>query len=161
MAESASTMPAEGDTAPVFELESDVGAKVSLKKLKGGAVIVYFYPKDDTPGCTVEAQQFRDQMMDFEKQGVTVLGISPDDVASHCKFINKYELNFALLADTEHAVAERYGAWVEKNNYGRKYWGVQRSTFLIDKAGKIAKAWPKVKADGHAAEVLEAAKALG
>ena len=108
----------------------------------------------------MEAQEFRDQMRHFKRLGVIVLGISPDTIESHCKFVDKQKLNFTLLADTEHKVAEKYGVWVEKNMYGRKYWGVQRSTFLIDAAGKLAKVWPKVKPKGHAHEVLDAAKAL-
>lgn len=153
-------IPEAGQKAPAFSLASNTGKKVSLSGLKGKKVVLYFYPKDDTPGCTVEAKEFRDAIGDFTKQGAVVLGVSPDSVESHCKFIDKFDLNFELLADTEHAVAEKFGLWVEKSMYGKKYMGVQRATFLIDENGKIAHAWPKVKPEGHAAEVLEALKAL-
>ena len=153
-------MPAAGKKAPAFNLESNTGEKVSLAGLKGQKVVLYFYPKDDTPGCTVEAQEFRSILDQFKAAGATVLGVSPDDVKSHCKFIKKFDLNFDLLADTEHAVCEKFGVWVEKSMYGKKYMGAQRATFLIDGDGKIAKVWPKVKPEGHAAEVLEAVKAL-
>jgi peroxiredoxin Q/BCP len=146
----------EGQKAPTFNLPSSAGDKRSLASLKGSWVVFYFYPKDDTPGCTVEAQQFRDHGADFEEAGAVVLGVSPDGVESHCTFRDKFDLSFELLADEDHSVAEKYGVWVEKNNYGRKYWGIQRATFLIDGTGKIARIWPKVKADGHAADVLEA-----
>ena len=156
----ATDMPTEGKRAPAFTLKSSSGDSVNLSKLKGQAVVVYFYPKDDTPGCTVEAKEFRDAAAKFKKAGAVVFGVSPDDVESHCKFIDKYDLNFQLLADKDHKIAEKYGIWVEKNMYGKKYWGVQRATFLIDTDGKIAKVWPKVKPQGHAAEVLAAVKAL-
>ena len=156
-----STLPAKGNRAPVFALESNEGTKVKSAELKGNAYVVYFYPKDMTPGCTTEAQEFRDLMGHFEKLGIAVFGVSPDGVESHCKFIEKQQLNFALLVDADHALAEKYGLWVEKSMYGRKYWGVQRATFLVDSDGKIAQVWPKVKPKGHAAEVLTAAKALG
>jgi len=157
---SEASIPEVGQKAPAFSMQSNTGAKVSLSGLKGKNVVLYFYPKDDTPGCTVEAKEFRDGVGDFTKLGAVVLGVSPDSVESHCKFIDKFDLNFELLADTDHEVAEKYGLWVEKSMYGKKYWGVQRATFLIDGTGKIAKAWPKVKPEGHAAEVLEALKAL-
>ena len=154
------TVPAVGKKAPAFSLESDDGTKVRLADLKGRAFVLYFYPKDATPGCTTEAQEFRDNMKAFDKLGVAVYGVSPDSVASHCKFAAKENLNFRLLADPDHKVAEKYGVWVEKNMYGKKYWGVQRATFLIDAAGKIAAVWPKVSPKGHAEEVLAAAREL-
>lgn len=154
------SMPSEGKKAPAFNLPSQSGDKIRLSSLKGAPVVLYFYPKDNTPGCTVEAKEFRDSLRDFKRAGAEVIGISPDSVESHCKFIDKQGLNFTLLADTEHLVAEKYGVWVEKNLYGRKFWGVQRATFLIDAEGRIARLWPKVKPKGHAREVLAAVKAL-
>jgi len=156
MPATADAMPQEGERAPAFNLPSSEGKKVSLNSLKGKTVVLYFYPRDDTPGCTTEAQQFRDMAAAFKKAGAVILGVSPDSVDSHCKFIDKLDLNFALLADEDHEVAEKYGVWVEKNMYGKKHWGIQRATFLIDEQGKIAKVWPKVKPDGHADEVLQA-----
>lgn len=147
-------MPVPGKKAPAFKLKSNTGEEVSLAGLKGKKVILYFYPKDDTPGCTVEAQEFRASLDKFKKKGAVVLGVSPDSVESHCKFIKKFDLNFDLLADVDHALAEKYGVWVEKSMYGKKYMGVQRATFLIDEEGKLVKVWPKVKPEGHAAEVL-------
>ncbi len=152
--------PEVGKKAPAFTLPSSSGGNVKLSDFAGSPVIVYFYPKDDTPGCTVEAKGFQALAADFDKAGVPVLGISPDSVDSHCKFAEKHGLAFALLADEKHEVAEKYGVWVEKNMYGKKYWGIQRSTFLIDKNGAIAKIWPRVKPQGHAEEVLEAARGL-
>ena len=149
-----------GQKAPTFKLTSDAGEVIDLASLKGQAIVLYFYPKDDTPGCTIEAKEFRDAIPQFEDLGAVVLGVSPDSVESHCKFVGKYGLNFHLLADTEHTVAERYGVWIEKNNYGKKYWGVQRSTFLIDRDGKLAHVWPKVSPEGHATEVLDALRAM-
>jgi thioredoxin-dependent peroxiredoxin len=160
MAKSNENRPAEGDKAPAFSLPSSDGGKFALSSAKGKALVLYFYPKDDTPGCTTEAQQFRDLAKDFEKADAIVIGVSPDSVESHCKFRDKHGLNFKLLADEDHALAEKYGLWVEKNMYGKKYWGVQRATFLIDAKGKIARVWPKVKPDGHAKEVLAAVKSL-
>lgn len=160
MSSESSAVPAVGTQAPSVSLTSTDGKLTSLTEFKGKPVVLYFYPKDDTPGCTVEANEFQANLKEFDKAGAVVVGVSPDSVESHCKFANKYGLGFVLLADTEHHVAELYGAWVEKNNYGKKYWGVQRSTFLIDGDGKIARVWPKVKAEGHAAEVLEAVKSL-
>jgi len=160
MADEASAIPQAGKKAPAFTMINDLGEKVSLSGLKGKKVVLYFYPKDDTPGCTVEAKEFRDAAADFEKAGTVVFGVSPDDQKSHCKFRDKFDLNFRLLVDAEHAVAEKYGVWVEKSMYGKKYMGVQRATFLIDGDGKIAQVWPKVTPAGHAAEVLAAAKAL-
>lgn len=154
------SMPDAGAKAPAFSLESNDGQTVKLAGLQGQTVVLYFYPKDDTPGCTTEAKQFRDLAPEFEAQGAVVLGVSPDNTASHCKFIDKYSLNFRLLADVDHKAAEAYGVWAEKNMYGKKYWGVQRATFLIGPDGRVARVWPKVKPDGHAAEVLDAVKQL-
>ena len=160
MTDSVAVPPVAGKKAPAFDLPASGGGNISLASLKGKPVVLYFYPKDDTPGCTVEANEFRDVMPQFEALGVVVLGVSPDSVAKHCKFIAKFGLNFQLLADEEHTVTERYGLWVEKSMYGKKYMGVQRATFLIDATGKVAVVWPKVKPEGHAAEVLAAAQAL-
>ncbi len=154
------SMPEVGKRAPSFSLPSSSGENVKLSDFSGSPVVVYFYPKDDTPGCTVEAKGFQALAAKYEKAGVRVLGISPDSVASHCTFAGKYGLAFVLLADEKHEVAEKYGVWVEKSMYGKKYWGIQRSTFLIDGDGKIAKVWPKVKPEGHAEEVLDAAQGL-
>lgn len=153
--------PEVGAKAPAFTLVSDGGTKVKLSELKGKPVVLYFYPKDDTPGCTKEACSFRDRSADMEAHGAVVLGVSPDDVESHIKFRDKYELNFPLLADSDHQVAEKYGAWREKNMYGKKSMGIQRSTFLIDREGKIAKVWKRVRVDGHDEQVLEALGTLG
>lgn len=150
----------EGSKAPAFTLAADDGSKIKLSDLKGSPVVLYFYPKDDTPGCTKEACAFRDLHKELVKLGAKVLGVSPDDTASHVKFRDKFQLNFPLLADTEHKVAEEYGAWREKNMYGKKSMGIQRSTFLIAPDGTIAKVWKRVQVDGHDAEVLEALKAL-
>lgn len=147
--------------APAFTLTADDGSKVRLSELKGGPVVLYFYPKDDTPGCTRQACAFRDQSTKLKKLGATVLGVSPDGVESHVKFKKKYKLNFPLLADEGHKLAEKYGAWREKNMYGKKSMGIQRSTYLIDSAGKVAKLWKRVKVDGHDEQVLEAIKELG
>lgn len=149
-----------GAKAPAFTLASDDGTKVKLSDLKGSPVVLYFYPADDTPGCTREACAFRDRSAELKKLGAKVLGVSPDDVASHAKFRDKYELNFPLLADPDHAVAEKFGAWREKNMYGQKKMGIVRSTFLIDAAGVIRRVWKSVKVDGHDAAVIEAVKAL-
>ena len=145
-----------GAKAPAFTLTADDGQKVRLSELKGAPVVLYFYPKDDTPGCTKEACAFRDAEKKLAKSDATVLGVSPDDVASHVKFRDKYSLNFPLLADPDHKIAEKYGAWREKNMYGKKSMGIQRSTFLIDAAGKVAKVWKRVKVDGHDQQVLDA-----
>lgn len=150
----------EGKKAPDFTLPADDGTKVKLSQFKGKPVVLYFYPRDNTPGCTREACAFRDRQAELKKQGAVVLGVSTDDVASHQKFRDKFELNFPLLADTEHKVAEKYGAWREKNMYGKKSWGIQRSTFLIDADGKIRKVWKSVKVDGHDEQVLAALKSL-
>ena len=145
-----------GSKAPAFTLTADDGTKVRLSELKGSPVVLYFYPKDDTPGCTREACAFRDQKASLKKMGAKVFGISPDDVASHEKFRDKYDLNFPLLADPGHKLAEKYGAWREKNMYGKKKMGIQRSTYLIDAAGKVVKVWKSVKVDGHDEHVLKA-----
>jgi peroxiredoxin Q/BCP len=150
----------EGDKAPDFTLADDNGKKVKLSSLKGQPVVLYFYPADDTPGCTKEACAFRDRKAELAKAGAKVLGVSPDTTESHGQFRDKYELNFPLLADPDHAVAEKYGAWREKNMYGKKFMGIQRSTFLIDSQGKIAKVWKSVKVDGHDEHVLAALAAL-
>ena len=150
----------EGAPAPDFTLLADNGEKVKLKDLKGHTVVLYFYPRDDTPSCTKEACAFRDRSSELAKLGVKVLGVSPDDVASHVKFRDKFSLNFPLLADTDHMLAEKYGAWREKNMYGKLSWGVQRSTFLIDAKGIVRRVWKKVSVDGHDAEVIEAVEGL-
>jgi len=149
-----------GAKAPDFTLPADDGTKVKLSELRGRPVVLYFYPKDDTPGCTREACAFRDQKKVLAKLGAAVLGVSADDVASHVKFRDKYTLNFPLLADVDHRLAEKYGAWREKNLYGKKSLGIQRSTFLIDAEGRVARVWKKVSVDGHDAEVLDAIKEL-
>ncbi len=150
----------EGQSAPDFTLPADDGRKVTLSDLRGKPVVLYFYPKDDTPGCTREACAFRDRTADLAARGAVVLGVSPDDVTSHGQFRDKYSLNFPLLADTDHQVAERYGAWREKNLYGKTSMGIQRSTFLIDRDGKVRKAWKKVNVDGHDEQVLAALSSL-
>jgi peroxiredoxin Q/BCP len=151
----------EGKAAPDFTLAADDGSKVKLSELRGKPVVLYFYPRDDTPGCTKEACAFRDRKKELAKIGAHVLGVSTDDVASHERFRDKFKLNFPLLADVEHKVAEKYGAWREKNMYGKKSMGVQRSTYLIDAEGKIRKVWKKVSVDGHDEEVLAELKKLG
>lgn len=149
-----------GDTAPEFRMESTAGIQ-SLKQYKGKKhVVLYFYPKDDTPGCTLEAKDFRDLSAKFSKADTVVIGVSKDDMKSHEKFCAKFDLNFAVASDADGSVCAAYGTWVEKSMYGKKYMGIQRATFLIDKAGKIAAVWPKVSVTGHAAEVLKAATAL-
>lgn len=149
-----------GDVAPGFDLASDDGS-VDLAGLKGRKVVLYFYPKDDTSGCTKEAIDFTERAGEFAATDTVVIGVSKDTVASHAKFRSKYDLGVKLASDPEGGVIERYGSWVEKSMYGRKYMGIDRSTFLIDREGKIAKIWRKVKVPGHAAEVLKAAQALG
>lgn len=146
----------EGTTAPAFKTTDADGETISLKDLRGQKVVLYFYPKDDTPGCTKEACSFRDSFAKFKKRGITVLGVSPDSEVSHKKFETKYKLPFTLLADRDHSIAEAYGVWGEKKFMGRTYMGVLRTTFLIDEKGKIKKVFEKVKPEDHASEVLEA-----
>ena len=150
-----------GDKAPEFSALANNGKTISLKEFKGNKnVVLYFYPKDDTPGCTVEACGFRDNIKPIEKENTVVLGVSPDSVKSHEKFIAKFKLPFQLLADEDNKIATDYGVWVEKSMYGRKYMGVDRTTFVIGKDGKIAKVFEKVKPQGHELEVLEVLKSL-
>ena len=150
----------EGKKAPAFTLKNQDGKAVKLSDFAGKNVVLYFYPKDNTPGCTTEACDFRDQHSKLEKAGAVVLGVSPDAEKTHLKFAGKFGLPFTLLADPEHEVAEKYGSWGEKSLYGRKFMGIIRSTFLIGSDGKVAKVWPKVKVAGHVDEVLEAVKSL-
>jgi thioredoxin-dependent peroxiredoxin len=150
----------DGKKAPDFALPDADGNTVKLAGFKGRPVVVYFYPKDDTSGCTAEAKGFTCLADEFKRAGAEVFGISPDNPASHRKFQDKYDLGVHLLADEERKAAEAYGVWVEKSMYGRKYMGIERSTFLIDSAGKIARIWRKVKVPGHAEEVLEAVRTL-
>jgi peroxiredoxin Q/BCP len=145
----------EGDQAPDFTLQSDSGTDVTLSSLRGRPVVLYFYPRDDTPGCTTEACEFRDAYDVFRERGAEVLGVSPDDVTSHEKFKTKYELPFTLLADPDHKVAEDYGVWGERKYAGKSYMGINRSTFIIDENGKIARAMLGIKPAGHASEVLD------
>jgi thioredoxin-dependent peroxiredoxin len=149
-----------GDKAPAFDLPAGGGGRVKLAALKGKPAVLYFYPKDDTSGCTKEAIDFTAKLKDFTKLGATVIGISKDSVASHDKFAKKHKLGVELGADEDGRICEAYGVWVEKSMYGRKYMGIERATFLIDGNGKIARVWRKVKVPGHAEEVLAAAKAL-
>jgi len=146
----------EGSTAPAFKTKDANGETVSLKELRGQKVVLYFYPKDDTPGCTKEACSFRDAFSQYKQKGIAVLGVSPDSEASHQKFVTKYKLPFTLLADTDRSIAEAYGVWGEKKFMGRTYMGVHRTTFLIDEKGKIKKIFEKVKPEDHANEVLKA-----
>ncbi|HKR57222.1 MAG TPA: thioredoxin-dependent thiol peroxidase [Gemmatimonadales bacterium] len=149
-------MVSVGKSAPAFSLDTDAGEKLSLKDLKGRPVVLYFYPKDDTPGCTVEACEFRDAFPRFKSSKAVILGISPDSVRSHLKFKEKFDLPFTLLADEDHAIAEKYGVWQKKSMYGRTYMGIARTTFVIDQDGKVAKVFEKVKPKGHAEEVEQA-----
>jgi peroxiredoxin Q/BCP len=149
-------IPGIGRNAPEFQLSGDDNSLHSLKMYKGKTVVLYFYPKDDTSGCTTEACEFRDRWKAVQRAGVVVLGVSPDAVESHARFKAKYRLPFPLLADTDHAVAEAYGVWGEKSMYGRKYFGIRRTTFIINGAGKVARVFEKVKPKGHATEVLAA-----
>lgn len=150
----------EGAKAPDFTLETDTGEKLKLSSLKGKNVVLYFYPKSDTPGCTTEACEFRDAFPKFGKLDAEILGVSPDPVKKQAKFKEKYELPFTILADIDKEAAQAYGVWAEKSMYGRKYMGNERTTFIISKDGKIAKIFRKVKPAGHAAEVQEALKIL-
>lgn len=154
-------MVTEGKKAPNIKLPDADGEIVELSKLKGNTVVVYFYPKDDTSGCTKQALGFTESMQAFETAGAIVLGISPDSEKSHKKFADKHSLSVRLLADTEKKACEAYGVWVEKSMYGRKYMGVERSTFVIDKSGKVARIWRKVKVPGHVADVLSVVEELG
>jgi thioredoxin-dependent peroxiredoxin len=150
----------EGAKPPAFTLEADDGSKVKLADLQGSPVVLYFYPADDTPGCTKEACAFRDRSAELKKLGAKIFGISPDDVASHVKFKDKFKLNFPLLADPEHKVAEKFGAWREKNMYGNIKMGIVRATFLIGADGVIKKVWRSVKVEGHDEAVIAALKEL-
>lgn len=150
-----------GKQAPAFTLTADDGSQVKLADLRGRPVVLYFYPKDDTPGCTKEACAFRDRKAELEQLGAAVFGVSPDTVESHVKFRDKFALNFRLLADPDHALAEKYGAWREKNMYGKKSMGIQRSTYLIDAEGRVVRVWQRVQVDGHDEEVLVAVRELG
>ena len=154
-------MPEAGAKAPEFELADQSGEKVALKDLRGQWVVLYFYPRADTPGCTTQACSVRDRSTEYAKRGARVLGVSPDEVDAIAKFDDKYGLGFTLLADPDHAVAEAYGAWTEKSMYGKKYMGVQRSTFVIDPDGKIARVFPKVQPKKHDDLVLGALEELG
>jgi peroxiredoxin Q/BCP len=154
------THPKVGSPAPDFELPSSSGKLVSLRHYRGQPVVLYFYPNDDTPGCTIEACEFAQEHPKFGKLDAVVLGLSANSLESHAKFIKKFGLPFQLLADEEHKVIERYGLWVEKQMFGKTFMGVQRATFLIDREGRIAQAWLKVTAEGHAAEVLAALRAV-
>lgn len=160
MSTSDANTPPVGAKAPAFTALSHTGEKVRLSQFKGKYVVLYFYPKDNTPGCTVEAREFRDAMEDFQSANAVVLGASPDSAASHCKFIERFELNFTLLADESHELAQAYGVWVEKSMYGKTFEGIQRSTFLIGPDGTLVHAWPKVKAEGHASQVLKLLSSL-
>lgn len=150
------SLPAVGDPAPAIALPDDAGTIHRLGDQAGRWTLVYFYPEDDTPGCTTEACQFRDLDEDIRAESADVWGISPDGPDSHRRFRTKFGLPFTLLSDEDHAVAQTYGAWTLKQSYGREYMGIQRSSFLVDPTGRLARIWPKVKADGHAAEVLAA-----
>ena len=147
-----------GDTAPALDLDTDAGGRTALA---GRPSVVYFYPKDDTSGCTAEAQAFTALAAEFAAAGVQVIGVSKDSLASHGKFRSKYDLGVTLASDPDGTACEAWGVWIEKSMYGRKYMGIERATFLIDAAGRVARAWHKVKVPGHAAEVLAAARALG
>ncbi|HZW48344.1 MAG TPA: thioredoxin-dependent thiol peroxidase [Microvirga sp.] len=149
-----------GTKAPAFSLPATGGTDISLDSLRGRKVVLYFYPKDDTSGCTLEAQNFQALRKEFEAADTEIVGVSPDSLKSHDKFRSKYDLGFPLASDEDKAILEAYGVWVEKSMYGRKYMGVERTTVLIDRDGTVAKVWNKVKVPGHAEEVLAAAKAL-
>lgn len=149
------TKPARNTPAPDFTLPDQDGNDVRLSDFRGRKVVLYFYPKDDTSGCTTQACELRDRIAEFDAKGAVVLGVSPDPIPSHGKFHRKYDLNFTLLADTDHAVAERYGVWKEKSLYGRKYWGNERSTFVIGEDGRIVDVLQRVKPAAHAGQVLD------
>ncbi len=146
----------EGQAAPDFQLTADDGSIVTLSGLRGKKVVLYFYPKDDTPGCTTEACSFRDNLSMLTSKGAVVLGVSPQDIKSHARFKEKYNLTFPLLADTDHTVAEKYGVWGRKKMAGREYMGILRTTFVVDETGKVKKVFTNVKPEGHAVEVLQA-----
>jgi len=148
-------MPRENEAAPEFTLQDQNGDSVSLSDFRGRKVVLYFYPKDDTPGCTTQSCELRDNVATFDTRGAVILGVSPDGVASHRKFADKFDLPFPLLADVDHKVAEAYDVWKEKSMYGRTYWGNERTTFVIDEQGRIAKVLPKVKPAEHVDRVLE------
>jgi thioredoxin-dependent peroxiredoxin len=154
-------MLSEGEAAPDFTLADQNGEQITLSELRGQTVVLYFYPRADTPGCTTQACGVRDRGADYAEAGARVIGISPDEVEAVDKFAGKYDLDFTLLADADHAVAERYGTWVEKSMYGKKYMGVQRATFIVDPDGKIAKVFPKVSPKTHDDVVLKALGELG
>ena len=154
-------MSVEGGPAPEFRLRGDDGKSYALKDFRGKKVVLYFYPKDDTPGCTKEACSFRDNLARVRSLGAEVLGVSRDDLASHAKFRSKYSLSFPLLSDESGGVTEEYGVWKERNLYGKTFLGIERTTFIIDEKGRIAKVFPRVKVDGHTDEVLAALKATG
>lgn len=158
--ESAMTRPTKGDIAPDFDLPRDGGGQLCLSDFRGKPVVLYFYPKDDTSGCTSEAINFTRLKIEFDKIGVIIVGISPDNVGKHDKFKAKHELDIILVSDEQKVTLEAYGVWVEKSMYGRKYMGVERSTFLIDSTGKIVEEWRKVNVSGHAENVLTAARTL-
>ena len=145
-----------GETAPDFSLPGSSGKTVNLNSLKGQKVVIFFYPKDDTPGCTIEACEFRDRSDEISAKGTKILGISPDNLESHDKFINKFDLNFELLADEDNMAATNYGAWGEKNMYGKVTIGMNRMTFLVDEKGDVEKIWGKVKPEGHAQQIIDA-----
>jgi peroxiredoxin Q/BCP len=149
-----------GDKAPQFTLKDAEGNQIKLSDFKGKKVVLYFYPKDLTPGCTIEACAFRDDAAGIKRLGAVVIGVSADDERQHRKFRDKHDLNFPLLADTDHKVSEQYGAWQEKSMYGRKYWGVARITYIIDENGRVAKVFEKVKPNGHSKEVIQSLKEL-
>jgi len=151
----------ENSKAPDFTLKKQDGQSVTLSQFEGTPVVLYFYPKDDTPGCTKEACSFRDGYSEYEKLGAKIIGVSPDSVESHEKFQSKYSLPFTLLADTDHKVSEAYGVWAKKKNFGREYFGIKRTTFLIDRDGMIAKVFEGVKPANHSDEVLTALKEIG
>lgn len=153
-------IPEAGKKAPDFTAPTDVDDALKLSSLRGRPVVLFFYPKDDTSGCTVEACSFRDTLPRFDGLDAVILGVSPDSVKSHKKFKEKFKLPYRLVADTDHAIAEKYGVWGEKSMYGRKYWGILRTTFVIDKDGKIAKVFEKVKPENHAADVAAAVESL-
>jgi peroxiredoxin Q/BCP len=149
-------MVEEGSPAPDFDLATDMGERIKLSDLRGKPVVLYFYPEDDTPGCTAQACEIRDEWSRFRERGAVVLGVSPDDEESHARFREKYSLPFTLLADPKHEVAEKYGVWVERNRFGRKSMGIERSTFVIDEKGDVARVLRRVKPEGHADRVLDA-----